>query len=146
MEAHRRYQSVAVRLRPWLGLAVLLFGLRVAAQYLELLWPAAPLPEFDAWSSGLIPYPQLFVLQCLLLWGMVHLCRSLPGIRPSPVLGRVLMYRALTYFSVMCLRFLTALFNLSHIRWFQLALPSFFHMVLAAYLGLVARFHLRGSQ
>lgn len=146
MEVQRRHPTVARKIQRWLSLITLLFGLRVGAQYLALLWPATLLPEFQAWSSGVIPYPPLFVIQCLLLWGMVTLIRTLPTTRPQRPLGVVLMLLAILYFSVMCLRFLIALFNLSHIGWFQLALPSFFHMVLATYLGLVGWYHLKGRE
>lgn len=139
--AHSPTHAPANRLLPWMWLATALFATRVCAQYLELVWPAAPLPGFERWSSGVIGYPGLFLIQCLMLWGMATLNRNLHTLRRSLTVGACLISVASVYFSLMLLRFIVSVFELSALPWFQLPLPSFFHMVLAVYIGLLGCYH-----
>ncbi|MDE0207469.1 MAG: hypothetical protein OXP66_15765, partial [Candidatus Tectomicrobia bacterium] len=40
-----------------------LFVLRVCAQLVQALYPVGWIPEFEAWQSGVLPYPVLLASQ-----------------------------------------------------------------------------------
>jgi hypothetical protein len=124
-----------------------LFCLRVVAQPLaaavELPW----LPRFDHWHSGALPYPLLVAAQLVILALMVRSTRGvLRGTtRPVARRGRVLLTLACLYAGLMVLRLVLGRTTLAGHPWWDAPLPSAFHLVLAAFLGVLGHHHLRAA-
>lgn len=117
-----------------------LFAFRVAAQFVESVFPSTLIPDFDRWSSGAINYQLLLSLQLVILVAMIAgICR-LPRLRLKRASLGALKYFAILYFAIMSARLVIALAGISSLSWFQLPLPAFFHLVLAGYLFCVARY------
>lgn len=123
-----------------------LFGVRVIAQLGSIFvvdgwvfdgW----IPAFERWSSGVIPYPLLLVLQLLILVSMVSGCAYPGRWRPGSSAIRTMKWLALAYFLIMLLRLIVALSGVSSPPWWQMPLPALFHLVLAGYLYLFAQYH-----
>lgn len=118
-----------------------LFAVRVIAQLGSLFVVDGWIPAFERWSSGVIPYPLLLVLQLIILASMVSGC-SYPGRwRPGLTAIRMMKWLALPYFSIMFLRLIVAQSGVSCPPWWQMTLPAFFHLVLASYLYFIAEYH-----
>ena len=125
----------------------LLFVLRVAGQLLSY-WVEIPfLPNFDRWFSGAIAYPALLLSQCLIIVAMTAINISIEKkVMPrNKKIGRALRVVGIIYFTVMFIRWLIGITDLLDVIWFQRPIPAFFHLGLAAYLLLVAHYHLKGK-
>ncbi|MDO9469083.1 MAG: hypothetical protein Q7J36_17420 [Thiobacillus sp.] len=133
-------------LRPYalalLGLT-LLFGVRILAQPLSRIVPT--LPGFDAWHGGVLPYPVLLLSQLLILAAMVieNLQLARGALVQRPRLGRWLALLGSLYFAGMVLRLVLGQTLYAGSSWFDRPLPTLFHLVLAAWLLLLARYHIR---
>jgi hypothetical protein len=121
----------------------LLFGLRILAQPLSQIVPA--LPGFDAWHGGVLPYPALLLSQLTIAATMVivNLMLARGMLVPRPRLGRWLTWVGSLYFAGMLLRLVLGQTLYSGSPWLDRPLPSLFHLVLAAWLLLLARYHVR---
>ena len=121
------------------------FLFRVAAQAIQARHPVAWLPPFGAWHSATLPYWQLllsqFVILAAQLWVLVAMLRGRH--RPRRWLGLTLLVLGAAYFAFMLFRLIGGLTFLSHVPWFQVILPTVFHLVLASFLLVLADFHLR---
>ena len=126
-------------------LLCILFSVRVAAQPLALAGGATGLPSFDAWHSGVVPYPVLLATQLLILGAMVWTTRRISNgaIGPHRSIGLWLTIFGWSYLTLMAARLVLGLTLLSDQHWFARPLPTLFHLVLASYVLLVARVHLR---
>lgn len=116
-----------------------LFALRVAAQPLALVVPS--LPAFDTWHGNVMPYRLLLASQLLILGIMVTVNRACMREQPSPRprLAPTLKVLGWIYFSAMMLRLSLGL-GMDHAPlWFDRPLPTFFHLILATWLLLLAR-------
>lgn len=120
--------------RPILALLSFIFFLRIAAQYLQLNWGIAGLPTFEQWHSETMPYPVLLGLQIVILSAMV-IAVLLTGTKKSrPRLGIALKIVAVFYALTMLVRLTIGVLNLSSASWFDGAISTAFHFVLAAFL------------
>jgi hypothetical protein len=63
--------------------------------------------------------------------------------RPRRSIGIALLVAGAAYFAFMLFRLVGGLTFLQHLAWFQAMLPTLFHLVLAAFLLVLADFHLR---
>jgi len=124
----------------------LLFCLRILAQPLSRLVPA--LPAFDAWHSGLLPYPALLLSQLGIAATMVvvnlRLVRGAPASRPR--LGYWLALLGTLYFTAMLLRLALGYTVYAGSAWLDRPLPTLFHLVLATWVLLLARYHVRHAR
>ena len=128
-------------------LTVLFLG-RVAGQVVVGLWAPAWLPPFDEWDSGLIPYPLLLLAQAVILVLQTKVCADFargagPFVRPRPLAARRLRIFAYVYVSVMALRYVVTMWLRPEDRWLTGTIPIWFHFVLAGFLLILCRFHLR---
>jgi hypothetical protein len=119
----------------------------VVAQPLAWLSGWSLLPPFDAWQSGAVPYGWLFASQVALLALMARAAwRVASGVaRPSPRRGAALLGAAACYGAVMAVRLVAGATWLRGHWWFDAPLPTVFHLGLAAYLGVYAHYHWRGT-
>lgn len=142
MRSNRVPRAYAVAL--W-GLT-LLFGLRILAQPLSRAVPE--LPGFDAWHGGVLPYPALLLAQLAIAAAMVVVnLRVARGILvPRPRVGRWLAWLGTLYFTGMLLRLVLGQTLYPSSTWLDRPLPTLFHLVLAAWLLLLARYHLRHAR
>lgn len=121
-----------------------LFALRVCAQLLQALYPVGWFPEFEAWQSGLLPYPLLLASQFAIIGLMsfvLHRVRN-GTIRARRWKYRVCLFFGGAYFAVMAFRWLAGLTFLADQAWFARSLPAFFHLVLALFILLLG-LHIR---
>lgn len=119
----------------------LLFALRILAQPLSLLVPVVP--AFDAWHGGVLPYPFLLFSQLAIAATMaiVNLRLARRALVPHPRLGRLLVLLGALYFAAMLLRLVLGQTTHSGSAWLDRPLPTLFHLVLAAWILLLARYH-----
>jgi hypothetical protein len=124
----------------------LLFALRIVAQPLSQRVPA--LPGFDAWHGGVLPYPALLLSQLAIaaMMVIVNLRLARGALVPRPHLGRWLGVLGTLYFSGMLLRLLLGQTLYPGSSWLDRPLPTLFHLVLAAWLLLLARYHVRHAR
>jgi uncharacterized protein len=133
------------RYAPWLWLLLGLFTIRVLAQPIALGVDSPMLPRFESWHSGLLPYPVLVFTQVLIiLWLARTAWLFITGaVSPRSRFGVVMLAVGGVYFGAMMMRLVLGATILSHDRWFASPLPTFFHLVLAAYLCVYGHFHWR---
>jgi hypothetical protein len=128
----------------WLWFLTILFLIRVVAQPLALVVDSPLLPRFEVWHSGALPYPLLVASQLVILaamaWAAVRL--SSGRVAPSRRTGLVLLWAGAVYFGTMLIRLIVGLVVPDPGRWFASLLPTLFHLVLASFLLVLARFHL----
>lgn len=131
-----------------------LFGLflfRVLAQLAVALTGFAYLPSMDEWYSGLLPYQYLLPAHVLIAGTMAKVCWDIGHQRgrfaeANRTAGRVLMGLGLLYLLAMVARYVLRMAFYPEERWFGGALPIIFHWVLASFLLVLARYHLRASE
>jgi hypothetical protein len=127
-----------------------LFVLRVVGQVLVAFCGVTFLPTLDQWDSGLISYPILLSVQCVLIVLMVYIARSVSSAQgffgvPRPKLGRFLRSFGVIYFLSMLARYAITMTFYPERRWFGYTIPIVFHFVLATFVLVLARLHLRGA-
>ena len=120
--------------RPILGALSFVFFLRIAGQYLQSKIGFAGLPEFDLWHSNTMPYPVLLGLQVLILLTMVAVTLRIRPATARPRLGRVLKISAFVFALALSCRLFIGVLDLSSSAWFDGAVSTAFHFVLAAFL------------
>jgi hypothetical protein len=121
----------------WLLLS--LFALRVLGQLLVVSDLAPFLPPMDEWQSGLLPYPLLLASQILILGLLATICMQFSRgsgcfVRHHGWLATPLWIVGWIYLAGMLVRY--ALLRRD-------AIPVVFHIVLAAFLLVVADHHRR---
>ena len=136
----RRYAVV-------LCILTILFTLRVLGQVLAAFFGVAFLPPMDQWYSGLMPYSMLLPVQILLIAVMGAIVRDFaqgagPFVAPRPRAGSVLTWLSYAYAGSMVLRYVLTMAWYPERRWFGGTIPIWFHLVLAAFLYTVSRYHL----
>lgn len=129
----------------WLWLLLALFIVRVIAQPIALVTSAPFLPPFESWHSGVLPYPALVAAQLLIIaWLARTAWRVSRGeVTPHYRLGVWMLAFGGVYFTTMLVRLVLGATVLSTNRWFSSALPTMFHLVLAAYLLVYGHYHFR---
>ena len=126
---------------------LLLFLGRVTAQLVQWLWPTPLLPDFAAWQSGLLPYRILLVAQLVILALVLHqiACIWTGRVRPTRPLGSVLLALGALYMAGAAFRLAAGVAKLIDLPFFQVILPTVFHMVLAGVVLVLGHFHFRGA-
>lgn len=135
------------RLAPLLWVLWFLFCLRVVGQALVAAGIGSFLPPMSQWYSGLIPYPILLPIQIVLIVLLGTICGNFTRgqgwlVRPSYGLGKSLLMFSMLYGGAMILRYIISMVLMADQRWFGLAIPICFHLVLASYAFLLSRYHL----
>ena len=125
-----------------------LFLLRVLGQMLVAYDSVSFLPSMPHWYSGLLPYPLLLPSQLLILTLQAIVCVQFARgggmvVMPRrPRLGAVLIGIALVYASAMVVRYALTMTWYPERRWVGPGtIPSVFHVVLAAFIGTVGKYH-----
>jgi hypothetical protein len=125
-----------------------LFVLRVVGQVLVAFFGVAYLPAMPEWYSGLLPYPILLRVQCLIIVLFTWICIDVTRGRgtfayASAQIGTFLTWFSAIYAFSMLARYAITMAIHPERRWFGTGtIPIFFHLVLASYLFLFSRFHL----
>jgi hypothetical protein len=121
------------------------FLFRVVAQLVQVWWPVGSLPSFESWHSATLPYPLLVAAQLVILatqtWVIVSIGKGI--LLPRRYVGQWLLALGALYLGAMAFRLFAGLTFLRHLPWFQAALPTVFHMLLASFLLVLADYHLR---
>ena len=130
-----------------------LFAFRVSAQLLVLSNPEWPLPAFERWHSEVLAYPILvaFQLAILLVLGLLSHKVFSDQLTPNSKRAKYLRVFGTFYFLIMLFRLCLSISiihlpGLSELAWFQRPLPSFFHLVLASFILILARCYLSGEK
>jgi hypothetical protein len=124
-----------------------LFFFRVVAQLIQAVAPVSFLPPFERWHSAVFSYPILFLIQSAILIFLfkVALTFSRGKVIPSRTSGRIWLVLGGVYLIIMAARFTLGLTIYSDHFWFSNHVPTLFHIVLASFLLIVAKYHLRFS-
>ena len=122
-----------------------LFCLRVVAQPLTAMADVPGLPAFEAWHSGALPYPVLLATQLAILAWLCLTTRAVGAgtVRWRRPLGSWLLAASCVYGAIMAVRLVLGATVLRDVTWFARPVPTVFHLVLAAYLGIYGHLHLR---
>lgn len=136
------------RFAVWLWILLSFFAFRVSAQGLQALFTSPYLPPFEAWQSGLLPYPALFAgqLAILLFYGRTAWAFSTQSIQVKLKTGRLLLWLGSFYALVMVIRYGIRMSLFPQERWFGGCLPIFFHLILASFLLVWGSYHQRRIQ
>jgi hypothetical protein len=126
-----------------LWLCTALFMARVWGQIIVGIYPHAPLPPWQEWYSGLLPFPWLLLSQLLLLMLMavVNVDQARAAGRFHVERGQTrqrLRWFAAAYAASMVVRYIWRMTVLPEARWFGGTIPIGFHFVLAAWVCLLA--------
>jgi hypothetical protein len=129
---------------PLLWLLLFAFTLRVVGQMLVVFFGAIWLPPMAAWMSGLMPYRFLLPAQLVIVALYLKICVDFTRgagwfVRPRAAFGRGVLAFGYVYFAVMLLRFGARFFPAT--AWFGVWIPTVFHLVLASFLIVFARWH-----
>lgn len=117
-----------------LWLLTFLFSLRVAGQAIQHWAPQAWLPPFGAFQGSNLSYPVLLSSQIVILAAMVF-CNL-----RRPAGGRALFWFGVIYMTGSLARIAVGLAVPDAHAWFRAWISGVFHIVLAAYLLVLARF------
>ena len=127
----------------WLWSLLGLFCARVLAQIVQFGFDVPFLPPFDAWQSGVLPYPLLVAAQVLIAVFMAWIAAGVLSGRVVPSRARAVYWLApgCLYLAVMIVRLALGLTLLDGHGWFDRPLPTGFHIVLASFLLVVGAYH-----
>ena len=133
---------------PLLALLTFCFALRVLGQAWVAFFGATWLPAMEQWSSGMIPYFVLLIIQLLMLSLMVKITNEIlraEGIFATrrPHWARFLKQFGAVYAVVMILRYALTMILRPELRWFGPAIPVIFHVVLAGFIFVLGDYHQR---
>ncbi|MGE0557157.1 MAG: hypothetical protein AB7E73_14255 [Burkholderiales bacterium] len=131
----------------WLWTLTVLFAARVLGQALQYWMPVPFLPAFDEFQGSRLPYGFLLATQLLILGLMICTAGRIQSRRlvPRSGVGRLLWWAGWIYFSGSAARVAAGLAMPDAHPWFRAWIPAMFHLVLAAFVLLVACYHLRAS-
>jgi hypothetical protein len=136
-------EILACRIALWLCL--ILFVARVLGQVYVGLYRPRGLPPWEDWYSGLLPYPWLLASQVLIIMVMTMVAYDHSRgegwmIVRDDRAALVIRWFAVVYAGGMALRYILTMARHAERRWFKGTIPIWFHLVLAAFLYLVATF------
>ena len=128
----------------WLFL--FLFVLRVIGQMLVAFFGVTFLPPMPEWYSGLLSYPILLPIQWIIIVVFAAICIGLSRgkgrlARANRRTGAILLPLSMIYFGSMIVRYVITMAIRPDRRWFHGTIPIAFHLVLASYLFVLARYH-----
>lgn len=120
-----------------------LFLLRVSGQAVQRWWPQAALPAAEAFQGSNLPYPLLLGAQLVILGAMAYCAERMRRgeLAPRRRLGAVLAWAGAAYMAVALARIALGLFWPAADPWFRAWIPASFHLVLASFVLLAARYH-----
>ena len=141
-------RTAAKRLAPFLWGLFFLFILRVIGQILVVLDLVDFLPPMEEWQSGLLPYKYLLASQIIIILFYGKICRDFSRGKgffavPFKKLGKGFMIFGAVYFISMVIRYILQMIIYPETRWFGGTIPIFLHFVLATFLILVGKYHLK---
>ncbi len=128
----------------WL-LTVLLFG-RVVGQLIVFFYAPTFLPPMEQWQSGLVPYPFLVFVQCIVLWLMASISLDFTRgfgfwMEPHPLLGVIVLWWSYFYFAAMVVRYIVRMTRKPDQRWLGGTIPIIFHSLVAVFQWIFAAHH-----
>jgi hypothetical protein len=125
----------------------LAFLLRVVGQAVQRWLPQRWLPPFEAFQGSSLPYFVLLTVQIIILFFMLRTAiRAGAGtLRSNRRAGRLLGIAGSIYLFVSLARIAVGLAVTSAPDWFRTWIPAVFHVVLAAYVVVLARYHLQAD-
>jgi sterol desaturase/sphingolipid hydroxylase (fatty acid hydroxylase superfamily) len=126
--------AAAIPYRVLLGILAGIFALRVAAQFFLQDQTVSLLPPFDLWHSATMSYGALLGLQLLILGAMGAAIKAVPLKRARPTFGALLIALGWIYVGAMTVRLAVGALNLSQHSWFEGAVSTAFHFLLAAFV------------
>ena len=114
-------------------------------QAVQRWWPLPALPPAHAFQGSSLPYPALLGAQLVILAVMAYYAERMrqAELPPRRRLGAVLAWAAAAYMAVALGRIAVGLFWRGADPWFRTWIPAFFHVVLASFVLLTARYHSR---
>lgn len=120
-----------------------LFTARILAQPASLVIEASWLPRFESWQGSKLPYPVLLAAQLVILalLSRIALQFTRGAVQPRHRTGIWLLGLGGVYFVAMLTRLVLGATVLTANQWFARPLPTFFHLVLAAFLLLAGYYH-----
>lgn len=121
-----------------LTLLTVLFFARVAGQLITQIGQIDWLPPDALWHAETVSYSMLLALQALILAAMFFTVFRLDRISPRPGLAALIAPLAVVYGAVMLARALVGSADLTDIAWFDKPISTPFHIVLAAWLLIIA--------
>jgi hypothetical protein len=129
-----------------LGILTGLFTLRVVGQALVAFVDAPFLPPMEQWYSGLMPYPILLPTQLVMIVGMVVIVRDVARssgtfATPRRRVGLLLVWSSYLYALSMAIRYVATMILHPERRWVGHTIPIWFHLVLAAFVYTLGRYH-----
>lgn len=124
----------------------LLFALRVFGQILVAFCHVPYLPPMEHWMSGLMPYWLLLPCQIALLVLMGTICvHAWRGhgrfARTSAAIVRRLKIGGIIYLVAVIARYAITMALYPQMRWLGGCIPIVFHLVLATFVLILARYH-----
>lgn len=127
-----------------LWVLILLFLLRVIGQLIQHFNPIKWLPQLEAWQGSGLPYELLLFSQLIILVVMIRIARlhASGRVRKNTSQGRWLSGFGTIYLVVMVGRLVIGITHLSNHSWFDKPIPTFFHLVLAIFVLLIAAYHM----
>ena len=147
-EAFARTPSRETRYATTLALLSMLFALRVAGQALQHWAPVSLLPPFEEFQGSDLPYEILLPMQLALLAAMVVATVRIASFRqhPNARAGRILLWIGGIYMAGSVARIAIGLTVAAAPSWFSSWISGVFHVVLAAFMLVLAGFHRGRSQ
>lgn len=121
-----------------------LFLSRIIGQLIQYFYPVEWLPALESWQGSALPYGFLLTSQLMILAVMLRVTfqHASGRARRNPKKGRWLLIFGTVYFVSMTGRLAMGMANLSAHLWFHKPIPTFFHLVLATFVLLIAGFHM----
>jgi hypothetical protein len=118
-----------------------LFSARVAAQFVQHVYPLDALPPFHAFQGSELPYATLLATQLLIVYAMARCAHGVArGHRPRRrQRGHWLAALGSLYLLGALLRFVVGFLLPAAAPWFRAWIPATFHVVLASFVLLLAR-------
>ena len=126
-------------------ICLMLFVGRVLGQVYVGLYRPRRLPPWEEWYSGVLPYPWLLLSQIVIIMFMTMVAYDYTRgdgwwfVVDSRKAG-ALLWIALAYAGGMALRYGITMARHRERRWLGGTIPIWFHLVLAAFIYLVATF------
>ncbi|MEM7444361.1 MAG: sterol desaturase family protein [Pseudomonadota bacterium] len=130
-------EKSAVPYRALFSLIAVIFGLRILAQLGATETGSQFLPAFSLWHSSTMPYWALLTAQLVILALIVAAIFAAPFKTKRPALGAALISLGWIYVAVLVTRLVIGVFDLSALTWFDGAISTAFHFVLASFVLLL---------
>ena len=120
----------------------------MVGQLLVAVGWGGPLPPFERWHSGILPYPALVAAQGVIIAAYTKVSLDFTRgrgffARPRRALGRGLILFGTLYFAAMIARYVARMVVMPEQRWLGGTIPIFFHLILATFILLVGCYHHR---